>query len=87
MFRVTKLATERRLKTRLHLVNNLNLFMIKLYCSLGSDGKESGGMQEIEVRPLSGEDPLEKGMATHSSIVVWRIPRIEKPGGLQSMRS
>ena len=44
-------------------------------------------MQEIEVRPLSGEDPLEKGMATHSSIVVWRIPWIEKPGGLQSMRS
>jgi len=36
---------------------------------------------------LGWEDPLEKGMATHSSILVWRIPWIEQPGGLQSMRS
>ena len=35
--------------------------------------------------PGSGEDPLEKGMATHSSILAWRIPRTEEPGGLQSM--
>ena len=35
---------------------------------------------------ISGwEDPLEKGMATHSSILAWRIPRTEEPGGLQSM--
>ena len=40
---------------------------------------------EVWVRPLSQEDPLEKGMATHSSILAWRIPRREKPGGLQSM--
>ena len=33
------------------------------------------------------EDPLKKGMATHSSILAWRIPRTEKPGGLQSMGS
>ena len=31
------------------------------------------------------EDPLEQGMATHSSILIWRIPRIEEPGGLQSI--
>ena len=37
------------------------------------------------VRPLSWEDPLEKGMATHSSILAWRIPWTEEPGGLQSM--
>ena len=38
----------------------------------GSDGKESA-MQEIRVRSLGWEDPLEKGMATHSSILPWRI--------------
>ena len=44
-------------------------------------------MQETWVRSLGWEDPLEKGMATHSSILVWRIPWTEEPGGLQSMRS
>ena len=42
-------------------------------------------VQETWVRSLSWEDPLEKGMATHSSIPAWRIPRAEKPGRLQSM--
>ena len=37
------------------------------------------------VRSLGREDPLEEGMATHSSILAWRIPRTEEPGGLQSM--
>jgi len=44
-------------------------------------------MQEIQVRSLGWEDPLEKGMATHSSILAWRIPWTEEPGGLQSMGS
>ena len=44
-------------------------------------------MQETQVRFLGQEDPLEKGMATHSSILVWRIPWTEEPGGLQSMGS
>ena len=39
-------------------------------------------MQEKQLPSLGWEDPLEKGMATHSSILVWRIPRTEKPGGL-----
>ena len=43
--------------------------------------------QETWVRSLGQEDPLKKGMATHSSILVWRIPWIEEPGGLQSMWS
>ena len=43
--------------------------------------------QETPVRSLGWEDPLEKGMATHSSILAWRIPRTEEPGGLQSMGS
>ena len=38
-------------------------------------------MQETRVQPLGGEDPLEKGMATHSSILAGRIPWSEKPGG------
>ena len=42
-------------------------------------------MQETWVRSLGWEDPLEKGMATHSSILAWRIPWTEEPGGLQSM--
>ena len=42
-------------------------------------------MQETWVRSLSWEDPLEKGMATHSSILAWRIPWTEESDGLQSM--
>ena len=44
-------------------------------------------MQETWVRSLVWEDPLEKGMAIHSSILAWRIPRTEEPGGLQSVGS
>ena len=44
-------------------------------------------MQETQVRSLGWEDPLEKGMATHSSILAWRIPWIEEPGRPQSMGS
>ena len=39
--------------------------------------------QETCVRSLDGEDPLEEGMATHSSILAWRIPWAEEPGGVQ----
>ena len=45
------------------------------------------GTQEMQVRSLGREDALEKGMATHSSILTWRIPWTEEPGGLQSMGS
>ena len=44
-------------------------------------------MQESRVQFLGGEDPLEIAMATHSSILAWRIEWTEKPGGLQSMGS
>ena len=43
--------------------------------------------QETQVQSLGGEDPLEKEMATHSSILVWKIPWMEEPGRLQSMGS
>ena len=42
--------------------------------------------QEMLVRSLSGKDPLEEEMATHSSILAWRIPWTVEPGGLQSIR-
>ena len=44
-------------------------------------------MQETQVQSLGREDPLEKEMAAHSSILAWRIPLTEEPGGLQSMGS
>ena len=43
--------------------------------------------QETQVQSLDEEDPLEESMATHSSILAWRIPWTEEPGGLQSMGS
>ena len=42
-------------------------------------------MSETQVQSLGREDPLEKDMATHSSILAWKIPWTEEPGGLQSM--
>ena len=47
--------------------------------------KNLPAVQETGVRSLGQEDPLEKGMATHSSILAWRIPWAEEPGRLQSM--
>ena len=49
--------------------------------------KNLPAMLETWVQTLGQEDPMEKGMATHSSILAWRIPWTEKPGGLQSMGS
>ena len=49
--------------------------------------KNLPAMRETWVRSLGQEGPLEKGMATHSGILAWRIPWTEEPGGLQSMGS
>ena len=49
--------------------------------------KNLPAVQETWVRSLGWEDPLEKEMATHSSILAWKIPWTEEPGGLQSMGS
>ena len=51
------------------------------------DGKESAFNEGDRVSSLGREDPLEKGMAPHSRILAWRIPRTEEPGRLQSMWS
>ena len=42
-------------------------------------------LQETRIQPLGQEDPLEEGIATHSSILAWRIPWTEEPDGLQSI--
>jgi len=44
--------------------------------------RNPSAMQETQVQPLGQEDPLENGMATHSSILAWEIPGTEEPGGL-----
>ena len=49
--------------------------------------KNQPAMQETQVQSLDQEDPMERGMAIHSSILTWRIPWTEEPGGLQSMGS
>ena len=54
---------------------------------VGQTVKTLPTVQETLVGSLGGEDPLEKGMVTNSSILVWRILWTEKPGGLQSMGS
>ena len=49
--------------------------------------KSPPAMQETWVQSLGREDPLEKGMTTHSSILAWRIPWTEEPGEIQSLAS
>ena len=49
--------------------------------------KNSSAVQDTQVQSLSQKDPLKKGMATHSSILAWRIPWTEEPDGVQSMGS
>ena len=49
--------------------------------------KNPPAVQEMQVQSLGQEVPLEREMATHSSILAWRIPRIEEPGQLQSLGS
>ena len=54
---------------------------------MGQIVKSPRAMQETQVQSLGWEDPLEKEMATHSSILAWEIPWTEEPSGLQSLGS
>ena len=64
------------------------LVLVLVGFSGGSDNKKStSAMQDTQVRSLGWEDSLEEGMATHSSILFWRIPQTEEPGGLWSTGS
>ena len=77
-------------------VFNENIFEMLYICCLhpkgfpgGTSGKEHACQcrrHETQVPSLGWEDPLEEGMATHSSILAWRIPWTEDPGSLQSIR-
>ena len=67
--------------------NMMMYYILKNGFPGGSNGKESAGNAGDPVRSLGQEDPLGKGMATHSSVLAWEIPRTEEPGGLQSMGS
>ena len=69
-----------------------NVFIINIYGGRGISMvaqmvKNLPAMQKTWVQSLGQEDPLEKGMATHSSILAWRILWTQDPGGLQSMGS
>ena len=59
--------------------------MVKYF--YGSVVKNPSTKQEMQVRSLGQEDPMEKEMATHFSILAWKIPWTEEPGSLQSMES
>ena len=65
----------------------LSVALSLLVSLVGQIIKNLPAMQETQVQFLGQEDPLEKGMATHSSILAWKIPWTEEPGGLQCMRS
>ena len=63
------------------------LLMVHSFPCVAQAIKNLSAMQNIWVQSLGWEDPLEKEMATHSSILAWRIPWTEEPGGLQSIGS
>ena len=65
----------------------LNLTLLVRASLVVQTVKSPPAIQETWVGSLGWDDPLEEGMATHSSILAWRIPRTEEPGGLQSMGS
>src|SRR5574337_69122 len=66
-------------------VNWCSLLFYVLTTDVGEMVESLSAMWETWVRSLGWEDPLEKEVATHSSILAWKIPWMEEPGGLQSM--
>ena len=73
---------------RLDELFSLLLYLLKdYYIPIAQVVKHLPAVQETWIWSLGQEDPLEKGMATHSSIIAWKIPWTEDPGGLQSVGS
>ena len=68
------------------LLPGLNPYPLLSASLVAQEVKYTPAMQETWVQSLGQEDPLEKGMAMHSSILAWRIPWTEEPGRLQSLR-
>ena len=71
----------------LNVMTSFNLFVSFNASLMAQRVKNLPAMQETQVQSLGQEDSQEKKMATHSSILAWRIPWTEEPGGLQSMGS
>ena len=70
------------------MITKKSLLMVQTGASLVAQMvKNPPAMQETQVQSLGQEDSLKKGIATHSSILAWRIPGTEEPGGLQSTGS
>ena len=67
--------------------NEFRSLLYITFKNLAQTVKNLPAMHETQVQSLGREDPLEKGMATCSSMLAWRTPRIEEPGGLQFMGS
>ena len=89
------LCTDNRIRTRVLISRaawkqRVGCFALFLFNILGFPGgsvvKNLPAMQETWVQSLGQEDPLEKGMATHASLLAWRIPWTDDPGGLYSPR-
>ena len=81
-------STYERIRDKCELSLHTHLVLVHQLSHLSSGGsvvKNLPAMQETLVQSLGQEDPLEKGMATHSSILAWRIPWTEEHSGLQSM--
>ena len=81
-------------KKQIRTINQNQLYLASIYIydihwasTVAQTVKNLSAMWETWVRSLGQEDPLEEGMATHSSVLAWRIPWTEEPGGLQSMGS
>ena len=62
----------------------LFFFFLSSNLNMAQMVKNLPAMQETRVQSLDGEEPLEKGMASHSSIFAWKVPWTEEPSGLQS---
>ena len=81
-------------KKQIRTINQNQLYLASIYIydihwasTVAQTVKNLSAMWETWVRSLGQEDPLEEGMATHSSVLALRIPWTEEPGGLQSMGS
>ena len=68
-------------------LHSINTFTVQWASLVGQMVNNLLAMQETQLQSLVQEDPQEKRMATHSSILAWRIPWTEEPGGLQSIGS
>ena len=68
-------------------IYNIHMYIYMQASQVAQWVKNLTVMQEMQFLPMGGEDPLEKDMETHCSILAWKIPWTEEPGGLQSIES